>query len=413
MSVAAKVGLAAALLAGIALRLIWGADIEWKADEQFTFEQAMRVGRDLPWPWTGMSTSVFLPNPGLSVWVFVAIARIFAVETPPDLARAIQLLNIAALIGLLVFVARAVPAEQRERWFWAIALAALNPLAVIIERKIWPPSVLPPFMVLFLVGWWFRDRIWGAALWGAIGAAIGQIHMPAMIFAFAIFAWTLAWDRRSARWPAWIAGSCATAWPLIPWALVTLHQAADPTTPRVFGARFPIGTFYTRWLTEPWGFTADYTLGREHYLEFLSAPILFGHATYGFGALHAILALTAIATFVLALRALWRQRPAWRAAIVGATPAGFLAGATLWAYGGLLTISTISIHRHYGAVIYIIKFLWLAAVAFFAWGQARARAILIVVAVLQGLISLGLLTYIHETQVIRGEYGATWQSQQH
>ena len=30
----------------------------------------------------------------------------------------------------------------------------------------------------------------------------------------------------------------------------------------------------------------------------------------------------------------------------------------------------------------------------------------------QALVSIGLMTYIHQTQIIKGEYGTTWRAQQ-
>lgn len=412
MKPSAWLGLGVALAAGAALRLAWGGDIEWKGDERFFFDQAMRVGRELPWRWTGISTSVHVPSPGLSGWVFVVIARAFGVTNPPELARAIQLINLAALVGVAVFVTVSVPVASREHWYWGIALYAVNPLAVTLERKIWNPSILPMFVVLFLVGWWHRHRAWGAFVCGAIGAAVGQVHMAGFFFAAAIVTWTAYWDRHSTRWGAWIVGSCSTAWPLIPWAYCVWSQASVGATPPILGARLPVGTFYTRWVTEPWGLTADYTLGRGHYFELLARPALGGRATYLLAVLHAAVAALAIAAYAGALRTVWAQRSTWRAVAIGTTPAGRLAAAVLWLQGGLLTISTLSIHRHYGAAVYVIKYVWMASVVFCAFRPPRARAVLTAVVVAQGLISFALLSYIHDTQVIRGEFGATWQSQQ-
>src|SRR4051794_33689296 len=81
------IGLTCALVAGAFLRLIWGLDIEYKADEVWTFEQARQLLTGQEWPCFGMPSSVGLPNPGLSLWVFGALDLLFAVQSPPDLAR--------------------------------------------------------------------------------------------------------------------------------------------------------------------------------------------------------------------------------------------------------------------------------------------------------------------------------------
>src|SRR5262249_44475725 len=143
----------------------------------------------------------------------------FGVQTPPDLARAVQLVNVAALVLLCACALRLVPAEEREPWLWAAALAAVNPLAVLLQRKIWPPSVLPLFLVLLLAGWWRRDRRAGALLWGLTGALIGQIHLSGFFFAATLAAGTWLRRRTSAAWRYWIAGGVVGLLPLLPWLM--------------------------------------------------------------------------------------------------------------------------------------------------------------------------------------------------
>src|SRR5262249_44569773 len=128
------IGLAIALVLGAGLRLVWGRDIEYKYDEAWIFEKAVQVGRTEPWPWLGMASSAKAPNPGLSVWVFVALSRLVSADEPPDLARAVQVLNIAALLGLVAFALRVVPSPDREPWLAAAAFAAVNPVPVLFQR---------------------------------------------------------------------------------------------------------------------------------------------------------------------------------------------------------------------------------------------------------------------------------------
>src|SRR5262249_25677707 len=135
--------IAAALACGMLLRLGWGEDIEYKADERWLFEHARALLDGAPWPWIGIPSSMGPPNPGLSLWVFAGLDYLFGVKSPPDLARAVQLLNCAALFALVLFAVTQLSGAARERWLWAAALWAANPLALIFERKIWPPSVLP------------------------------------------------------------------------------------------------------------------------------------------------------------------------------------------------------------------------------------------------------------------------------
>jgi hypothetical protein len=128
---------AAAVLAGIVLRLMFPSDIEFKADEEWTFAHVRAVLAGASLPMSGMPTSIGGANPGPSLWVFVLLGRVFGAATAPDLARGVQICAGAALVGALLFARFAVDARQRELWYWAAALWAVNPLAIIFERKIW------------------------------------------------------------------------------------------------------------------------------------------------------------------------------------------------------------------------------------------------------------------------------------
>src|SRR5262249_23742786 len=184
-------GIILALLAGASLRLIWPEDIEYKADEAWTFQHS----RDAALPWLGMPSSVDIPNPGMSVWVFVLLQRLSGAADPPALARAVQLVNAAALVLLVCFAFPHVLRGEREPWLWAAALVAVNPLAVLFHRKIWPPCVLPLLTLAMLYGWWYRRRRGPAFVWGLVGVCLGQIHMAGFFFATRFVLWALLFDR--------------------------------------------------------------------------------------------------------------------------------------------------------------------------------------------------------------------------
>ena len=272
------VALAGAVLLGAALRLVWVSDIEYKGDEVWTFERTQHVGRTEPLPWLGMPSSALLRNPGMSLWVFVILARVFGVQDPHAPARAVQLLSIAAILVLLAFALRWVPPEEREPWLWAVALVAVNPLVVLFHRKIWPPSVLPIFSLAMLAGWWRRDSLWGAFLWGLVGMWLGQIHVSGFFFAAGFLAWALLFAQRRVSWPSWLAGSCLGALPMLPWLyyLATAYgqrsaTALDPT-------RWLELRFWIRWVTEPVGLSLEYSLG-GHFRDFLGYPLGHGRPT--------------------------------------------------------------------------------------------------------------------------------------
>jgi hypothetical protein len=362
-----------------------------------------------------MTTSLGPPNPGMSLWVFAGLFAVFGVETPPDLARAVQSLNIAALVALTAFAFAAVPKQRREPWLWAVALWAVNPLAVIFERKIWPPSVLPLAMIAFIAAWWFRRRAGAAFAWGFLGALMGQVHLSAAILAGVVAAWTLYCDRDDFPWKGWLAGSVIGALPALPW-LFELSRHAGAVA---LHWRGPIPTFFIRFVTQPFGLGVDYTLGRAHMLDYLAGPVSAGRPTYLMAALHVVLAALLVVVLIQAIRA--ARRDGWsraRMVFAGETPEKVLITTTFWGYGGILTLLTVAganAERHYLVVVAPLLALWAAIAVFYGDrtpDRRRARAILTAVCVAQAASSAGLLGYIHRTGVILDEYGATWQAQQ-
>ena len=63
-----------AIVAGAVLRLIWVGDIEYKGDEDYTFQLVREIREGKCLPSVGMPSSKAVLNPGLSLWVFVPLA---------------------------------------------------------------------------------------------------------------------------------------------------------------------------------------------------------------------------------------------------------------------------------------------------------------------------------------------------
>jgi hypothetical protein len=415
----AVLSIAAALACGMALRLIWHEDIEYKFDERWLFEHARALLDGGPWPWTGIQSSMGPPNPGLSLWVFAALGQVFGAQSPPELARAVQLLNCAALLALVLFAIARRAEGAGERWLWAAALWAANPLSLIFERKIWPPSVLPLAAVALFSAWWYRRHWIAAFLCAMIAALMAQIHLGVTFLAAALFGWGALHDLRDGvpiRWGAWLAGGALGSLPALPW-LIALTHGGDGQ-PSTFALAVPKLHFFLRWLIQPFGFSVDYTLGRADFLKFLAGPDVLGQPTYAIAAVHVILALAMMLTLFRAARVLVAVRPSLYAFFVGSGQESVLIGAVLWGYGGLMTLLTLSgadSHRHYMIFIAPVMALWCTRQVIRAQGNElanRARAALTVLWVCQAAVGAGLLAYVHQAQVIPAEYGATWRSQQ-
>jgi hypothetical protein len=406
------VGLAAALALGGLLRLVWVEDIEFKADEEWTFRRTQEVLRGRPIPWLGMPSSAGPLNPGLSVWVFVAMARLTGCEEPTALARGVQGLGIAALLCLPLFAFALVGAREREAWLWAAVLAAVNPTAVLLERKIWPPSVLPLCTLLMLAGWWRRERWWGAFLWGGVGACLGQVHMSGFFFAAGFALWAALFDRRRVAWTGWLLGSGLAALPLLPWLayLVSEYRGPPGGAPWVHLLEMK---FWVRWAKQPLGFGLEYAL-RDDYAEFLSYPLFRGRPTYlVWLAEQALLAVGVVLSARLILR-LWRGRRQWPVLLSGKeSPTAFTLGAAFWGFGLLLTVSGVYVQRHYLEVASPLAFVWLARLALPSAGgrPALGRGLLLTLCLAQALLTASFLDYIHSHHGSRnGDYGPTLDS---
>ncbi|HEX3313281.1 MAG TPA: hypothetical protein VHR72_00255, partial [Gemmataceae bacterium] len=260
-------GLIAVLVLGCVLRLIWVGDIEYKLDESWTFAQIQQIRQGGPVPAFGMPTSQGFLNPGLSLWVFLPLAELIQAQSPTDLARAIQISNVLALLGLVAFGLWIVPRAEREVWLWSAALVSVNPLAVLFQRKIWPPSVFPILIVLFLVSWWHRERRAGALCWGLIGASLGQINGPGFFFAGGFALWALLFDRKRVKWGSWFVGSCLGVVPMLSWLHYMLTDPHRLPVRRLISNALE-GKFWIRWTLEPLGFGLDYSL-EDDFFDFL------------------------------------------------------------------------------------------------------------------------------------------------
>lgn len=417
----------AAVTVGIVLRLTWVTDMEYKGDERFMFDRSQHVGKDEPWPELGMESGVGTRNPGMSIWFFAVLARVFGATTPLSLDRAVILLNCAALVVLGLFALRGVPEEEREPWTWATALAAVNPIAIYLQRKIWAQSVLPLFCVLFLVGFRRRDRYWGAFLWGLIGAALGQVHMSGFFFAAGFFLWdavlgrgTKEAPRPRAKWIAWVIGSAIASIPLLPWIRYVLgpHEKGPPySMNEVLSFRF-----YRLWFSDTLGLGLDSSLGAQ-FLDFMRHPIFVKDPDlYPVLYLHGVSFSAGLLVAVAAAYLVWQRRRDWFHGV--RTPLSFVRTlrtvdettfalcAAFLGYGLLLTFASVHVWRHYLIVTFPLEWLACAAVARRVFSAARARLVLGAILVATFGISVAFLDFIHVNHgAIRGDYGPSYSLQ--
>lgn len=414
------VAIGLALAAGIAFRLIYPGVLEYHGDEQFSFEHVKRVLDGGPWLAFGMTMSIGGPNPGMSVWIFILLGYLFDTRTPPELAGAVQAMNIAAILAFVAFALFAIRRGRREPWLWAAALWSVNPLAVIYERKIWPPCTLPLFMVGMIAAWHWRRHWLGSFFFALIAVLCGQIHPTATFLGAVLFLWGMLgdwarWRWRAFRFPALVAGAIVGVLPALNWFLAYAGSGGsklDQLGP-------PRLAFYGRFLTEPFGFGADHVLGPYPFADFLRWPYS-GHMPAWLGLhLHALLALIAVGIFGFAgRRFLERRRLSPALFFVGSNETGRMVRAAFFGFGAILTLLTIpggGLYPHYLIVITPIMMLWLVSLVAYADGGALGdcgRLALAATCLLAGAITLMLLAYIHEVGDIFGEFGPSWEWRQ-
>jgi hypothetical protein len=400
---------------GAALRLTWGDDIEYKGDERYVFELSQQAGVSRPWPRLGMHSSAKLRNPGMSVWVFILLGRIGRVSSPVGLARAVQAVNIAAMIGIVPLARWLVRREDREMWLWAAALVAVSPYCVLLDRKLWAPSLLPPACLAMLAGWLRRETRWGAILWGVMGALLGQLHMAAFFYVAGFAAWTLLGEWRSGeprrtRWAAWLVGSALGGVPLVPWLIYLVYHPGDRSEP-LNSARFLALRFWYYWLRDSTGLMLQAGLGYDHLASLLRQPYLRGRPTFLIGAAHVASACAAALLMLVGLAGALRARRRWPSVLSGGghDTERALFGSLL-AGGFAMTALAPAIFYQYLNVTFPLMWVGWAYIALATprWG----RPLLVLSWTAQLVVSVAFLVYIHQHDgAPGGDYGTVYRAQ--
>ncbi len=424
--------LALALLVGAGLRFANVQDMEYKEDEEINFTQSQAIVASFPrLPATGMPSGVYIPNPGLSVWMFGAAAAASGAKTPTELERAVQvvsLLGICLILPFAFFFAR--PGRERELWLWAYALALVNPFLVLYHRKLWPQPFLPIFAIPMYMGFYRRDRRFGAAAWGLFSALLGQVHMAGFFVAAGLALWTLIRDRRGVRWSAWFGGSALGALPLLPWLKLALAaKRGGSITALSEPLQFKYWAF---WITDTLGLHLGNPLGLSRggalaqISDFNRYPLIGGEPTYLVALAHGAIVVLALALVLGAIVALYRRRPQgllwelfkqyprqlWgvlrhlpsRSSVISSTQ---LAGQGIFLVAGiLLTVTCINIRRYYLCATFPFEAILLAAFALFAFGERRGRSWLAALWIAQAIVSACFVNYVHVNQgAPAGDYG--------
>jgi hypothetical protein len=421
------------MIVGVLLRWIWIEDMEWKQDERWSYEMSQTVDRTAPWPRVGMATSLGFPNPGLSVWIFIALGLL--TSTPTGLALLVGALNVLGLIGFSVAIRGYLPARSREPWLWGIALQAINPYAIRLSRKIWAQSILTPFVLVLWTGQLNRRTWWGSFLWGLIGSLLGQIHLSGWFLAIGLALGTAIHEARGqrerlSRWGWWLLGTGIGMVGAVPWIFeiwgstalgksvhITLPSAGDVFATGYLLCSIPLGTLPYQGL----GLGPDAE-------QFARGPVVGGVHWHlvEIAQIYITLIVAGVSVWRLVvggiLPALWRlfrsrdhevrsrpdaSAPSEPCEGAGGTPStAFYLGATV-AIPSLLFLFIIRVHfYHYYFVLCPFLFVGLAALML-PW-----RRVLFGVILAQALVSVEFLHYIHDRGgAPQGDYGIPYSRQ--
>lgn len=341
----------------------------------------------------------------MGLWVFGALAKILSVSNPPELARCSQILNILALCLLAFFSFRVVSEEERESWLWATVFAAVNPLAVLLQRKIWIPSILPLFCMVLWIGWRFRHKWAGAFIWGLLGIILGQIHMSGFFLSGGLFLWTV-WKERHVRWGAWLLGTLTGLPPLLPWIqYLFTNQENGFSKFNWWYAFYPKYWFY--WATDPLGLGLNYSLKTQTFMDFIRYPLLGGTGTYLVGLLHLLIGVLGILIFLS-----WKKNRGKSPAVLDSSDTGSALKVALIPTGLLMTLSCILVVRHYMAMAFPLEGVWLSRMGLCDHQLGRRR--LAALWALELLLTVSFLAFIHINHGAPiGDYGVAYQYQVH
>jgi len=394
---------------GLVFRLIWTSDMEWKNDEHIMFSMAQQAASTHTLPAVGMKSGGGLVNPGLSVWGYAGFALF--TNDPVTMDRMVQWVNVLSILCFLIFILYRIDKEEQWLWMAGLALASVSPMAVIFSRKIWAQDLLPIVCFVVLLSHTYRNKRWGAFIWGLSGALIGQIHMSGFFFAAGLFVFTLFYDRYNHnrfRWFWWLSGSLLGSITLIPWIIYLVQNPQESTQSILHVLQF---NFYWYWILDSHGLNVYYSLGKN-FREFIKYPVVFGFPTYLVSLAHLFLLATLgitlfeIGKFIKKIIALIRQK-AFKAFLFAHDSISKLyLLSILLGLGILLTLSGITVCPHYLICAFPLQYVFLSKI----FNKKRKWFLFVIMA--QMIITASFLFYIHTNNgAPKGDYWFSYKGQ--
>lgn len=380
----------------LVLHLVEPGLITYKGDEAYMLESVTETRGLSAFPALGMpSGAAGLANPGLSVWVFSAPAKLLGLTSPEPLSRFVGMTYILSAFALLVwvFASRSLSSADRSAWIWGVGLSAVNPVLLLFTRKIWAQSLLPVFSAAIFILWVEKKR--HPALRVALAflcVLIGQVHMSGFFLGGALLAAELR-DvilKRSTFAPLFV-GAAAGALPLIPWLSEIVSTEGRTRLGHAVGSstgdipEFLKFRYWSYMLSFDHGLSLKTSLG-AHFNKFAVNPSVL---------------VALIATLVLLSTAISRgarklRRPSFKR-FDSWTSTSQLLFLGLVVCGILMTLTGVRIHRHYLIVLTPLIGVGLARLSLDLFPR-KAWGLLAAYAVLQILLSVETLRFLDKNR---------------
>ena len=231
----------ALLLLATALRVARLSLVQYKYDDDALFTIVTRMARTGHVPTAGLTSSIGLANGPFQAYLLAPFGWVGA--DPPLMTTGVALLNI---LGVAVVYAFARDFFGRRAALFALLLAAANPWAVVLSRRLLGNDMLFPFAALalwMLARWLFRRDGRAAVIAGAALAIAGQFYVLGLeCLAPALAAAVLAGRRLCSR--AALLGLLTFAALMAPYLLTQALPHAG-TLLEVRGQRAGLGAFDT------------------------------------------------------------------------------------------------------------------------------------------------------------------------
>ena len=363
-----------------ALRLATPSEYEFKADEVAMVEIVQRSRDTGTLPWLGMPSSQGFRNPGMSAWPLIGLSHLFG-STGFSLTQAVRILNVLAFLAG-IWLALRQRGESRRLWLLGLLLAAVNPIDVVLHRKLWAQSLLPFFSVATFALWLKRPASPSVAFALGLGLAIlPQLHLSGLFVSGAIgLGWLWQERRRSSRLGL-LAGIAALGWPMVFWFahLLEVYRSQGSWIGHLLAFR----NFHLLFSNLS-GVVLSYSLG-PHFENFVRAPLI--------GLAHVGLVILTLSIFVRRKGPFFPENSQRWLSLLGW---GVLGTATL------MTLAGVYGERHYFLGMWPLPYLGFALLL-----KRRSEKLIWAVTILQLVVSIGFLLFIHQNGgAPGGDFGA-------